>query len=105
MSFINYKTRKTCKNFVPTSDRSCRAKNAQKHFLKYLKDRICKIKQYRNYILMLINQNILAILRTNLKRKIYENLYTKETTSKAATTKLLSKIPNKMKISNEKFYL
>ena len=90
---------------MPTSDRSCRAKNAQKHFLKYLKDRICKIKQYRNYILMLINQNILAILRTNLKRKIYENLYTKETTSKAATTKLLSKIPNKMKISNEKFYL
>ena len=54
---------------------------------------------------MLINQNILAILRANLKRKIYENLYTKETTSKAATTKLLSKIPNKMKISNEKFYL
>ena len=42
--------------------RSWRAKNAPKLSSKYLKDRICKIKQYLNYILMIINQNILAIL-------------------------------------------
>ena len=51
--------------------RSWRAKNAPKLSSKYLKDRICKIEQYLNYILMIINQNILAILRTflNLKKK------------------------------------
>ena len=46
--------------------RSWRAKNAPKLSSKYLKDRICKIKQYLNYILMIINQNILANLRTFL---------------------------------------
>ena len=44
-----------------------RAKNAPKLSSKYLKDRICKIKQYLNYILMIINQNILAILRIFFK--------------------------------------
>ena len=34
-----------------------------------------------------------------------EKLYTKETTSKAATTKFLSKIPSRKKISNEDFNL
>ena len=43
--------------------RDWRAKNAPKLSSKYLKDRICKIKQYLHYILMTINQNILAILR------------------------------------------
>ena len=46
--------------------RSWRAKNAPKLSSQYLKD-ICKIKQYLNYILMIINQNILAILKTFLK--------------------------------------
>ena len=46
--------------------RSWRAKYAPKLSSKYLKDRICKIKQYLNYILMIINQNILANLRTFL---------------------------------------
>ena len=56
---------------------------------------------------MIINQNILAILRTfsNLKKKHYEEFYTKETTSKAVTTVFISKIPNKKKISNEQFKL
>ena len=51
--------------------RSWTAKNAPKFSSKYLKDRICKIKQYLNYILVIINQNILAILRKflNLKKK------------------------------------
>ena len=38
-------------------------------------------------------------------KKFYEKLYTKETTSKAAITEFLSKIPNRKKISNEQFYL
>ena len=45
-------------NSVLTSDGSWRAKNTQKPFSKYLKDRICKTKQYLNYILMIMNQNI-----------------------------------------------
>ena len=85
--------------------RSWRAKNAPKLSSKYLKDRICKIKQYLNYILMIINQNILAILRTflNLKKKRKnEKLYTKQT-STAATTNFLRKIPNRKKKSNKHF--
>ena len=50
--------------------RSWRAKNAPKRYSKYLKDSTCKIKQYLNYILMMINQNILAILRTLLNLEI-----------------------------------
>ena len=58
-----------------------------------------------NYILMIINQNILAILRAFLNlQKFYEKLYTKQT-STAATTEFLSKIPNRKKISNEHFNL
>ena len=55
--------------------RSWRAKNSPKHSSKYFKDRIWKIKQYLNYILMIINQNILAIQWTflNLQKK-YEFL-------------------------------
>ena len=53
-----------------------------------------------------INQNILAVLRTflNLQMKLWK-IYIKETTSKAATTEFLSKIPNRKKISNEDFNL
>ena len=53
--------------------RSWRAKNVPKLSSKYLKYRLWKIKQYSNYILMIIiNQNILAILKTflNLQRKL-----------------------------------
>ena len=52
--------------------RNRRSKNAPKLTLKYLKDRICKIKQYLNNILMITNQNILAILKTflNPQKKI-----------------------------------
>ena len=54
---------------------------------------------------MIINQNILAILRAFLNlQKFYEKLYTKQT-STAATTEFLSKIPNRKKISNEHFNL
>ena len=63
---------------------------------------------------MMINQNILAILRTfsnhltfgnpkDICKKFYEKLCTKETSSKAAATKFLSKLPNRKKISKERF--
>ena len=57
-------------------DRSWRAKNTPKLSSKYLKDRIRKIKQYLNYILMMIiTQNIHAILRTlsNLQKNFMKN--------------------------------
>ena len=38
-------------------------------------------------------------------KEFYENLYIKETTPKAAPTKLLSKIPSRKKISNDQFNL
>ena len=82
-------------------------KNGLKSFLKYLREGICKIKQYLNYIMMIINQNILATLLTfsNLQKNLYEKPYTKQTTSQAATTEFISKIPNRKEISNEQFHL
>ena len=55
---------------------------------------------------MIINQNILATLLTflNLQKNFYEKLYTKQTTSKTATTEFISKIPNRKEISNEQFH-
>ena len=108
INFINQKTNKQkVLNFVLKSDESLRVKNAPKPFLKYLRERISKIKQYLNYIEMIINQNILATLLTfsNLQKNFYEKLYTKQTTSKTATTEFISKIPNRKEISNEQFHL
>ena len=91
-----------------TNIRSWRARNAPQLSSKYLKQRICKIKEYLNYILITINQNILAILRTFLnlekKKKNYEKFYTKRTFT-AATTEFFWTIPNRKKISNEYFNL
>ena len=72
----------------------------QNLFSKYLKKGICKIKQYLNYILMIIkhSSNPTDILKS--AKKFYENLYTKETTSTTATTEFITKIPNTKKISN-----
>ena len=56
---------------------------------------------------MIINQIILAILRTFLnlqKTKNYEKLYIEQTFT-AATTEFVRKIPNRKKISNEHFNL
>ena len=56
---------------------------------------------------MIINQNILAILRTFLnlqKKKNYEKLYTKWT-STTATADFVCKSPNRKKISYENFNL
>ena len=84
MNFVNWKTNKLkVLNFKPTSYGSWRVKNAPKLFSKCLNKRICKIKQYLNYIMMIVNEKIVAILRTfsNLEKNLCENLYTKETTS------------------------
>ena len=70
--------------------RDWRTKNVPKLSSKYLKDRICKIKQYLNYILMIISQNIQAILRTFLNLKKNEKLF-------------VQKIINRKKISNKHF--
>ena len=43
-----------------TSDGNWSAKKAPNLFSKHLKDRICKIKQYLNDTLMIINQNTLS---------------------------------------------
>ena len=45
------------------------------------------------------SKNCKIILKSS--KKIYENLYTKQITSKAATTEFLSKIPSRKKISSE----
>ena len=49
---------------------------------------------------MIINQNVQEIVRAflNLQKKIYEKLYTKQT-STAAITEFLSKIPYRKKVS------
>ena len=98
-------------NFVLTlDDGSWRAKNAPKLSSKYLMDRICKIKQYSNYInwwnkskYSSSPKDILksATTKKRKEKKKKEKLYTKETTSKSATNGFLSKIPNIKKISNE----
>ena len=56
--------------FVLALGRSWKPKNAPKLSSKCLKFRTCKIKQYLNYILMIINQNILPILGTFLNLQI-----------------------------------
>ena len=48
------------------------AKKAQKLASEYLKDRISKIKQDLNYILMIINQ-IIVVTFLNLQKKIMKN--------------------------------
>ena len=78
MNFIYYKTNKQkVLNFVLTLDRSWRAKNALKLLSKYLKHRICEIKQYLNHILIIINQNILAILTIffNFQKRLWKTLH------------------------------
>ena len=54
---------------------------------------------------MIINQNVLVILRTflNLQKKFIKKLCTKEEISKAPTTELFSKFSNRKEMSNEPF--
>ena len=56
---------------------------------------------------MIINQNILAILRafSNLKNYVIKNFTPSTQIPKAASAKFLSKIPNIKKLSKEQFNL
>ena len=85
-------------NFVLILSRSWKAKKALKFSTEYLKDRIWKFKQYLNYIVIIINQNILRTFLNLQKNKKNEKLHIKQ-------TEFLSKIPNIKKISNEHFNL
>ena len=93
-------------NFVLRSNANLRVKNVLKLFSEYLKEGMCKLKQYMNYIMMIINQNILTnlLIFSNLQKCFYKKLYTKETTSKTSTTEFISKISNRKKGSNEQFH-
>ena len=73
-------------NFMLTSDENWSSKNDQKPLSKFLKNRICKLKQYLSYILMITNQNILAILSMfqNL-----QNIFMKHITRRRQIPKLL----------------
>ena len=77
-----------------------------KTFFKVLERKNMQNQTRSRFILMIINQNILATLLTfsNLQKQFYERFYTKETTFKTATTAFHSQIPNR-KISNEQFHL
>ena len=87
--------------------RSWGAKNVPKLSSKYLKDRICKIKQYLNNRYLIIHQNILAILRTflNLKKKMKNSTPNELPQLLLLNTEFARKIPNRKKISNEHFNL
>ena len=61
-----------------------------------------KIKECLNHILIKINQNNPTDILKSAKN-LYEKIYTKEATSKAATTEFLRKVPNWKKESNEQF--
>ena len=67
----------------------------------------CKIKQYLNYILLIINQNILVIQRTfpNLQKYFKNFTPSRQLPKLLLLTKFFSKIPNRNKISNEQFNL
>ena len=78
-----------------------------KTFFKVLERKNLRNETESEFILMIINQNILASLLafSNLKKNFYETFYTKEVTFKTTTTKFLSQIPNRKNISNEQFHL
>ena len=81
-------------------------KNAPKRSSKYLKDRICKIKQYLNYLLMIVNKKYSSNPIQDLfksSKKIMKNA-TPSRPSTAVATEFLRKIPKRKKISNEHFF-
>ena len=51
------------------------SEKCSKKFSRYLKDKICEIKQYLNYILIIINENILVTVRkfSNLQKICMRN--------------------------------
>lgn len=82
-------------NFMLILNGSSRTKNTLKPFSRYLKDKICKIKQ----------ANIIATGMTfSFANNLYKNLCTKERTSKATTTEFRNKtLLKKRKYSTNNF--
>ena len=74
-------------------------KNAEKLFPKYFKGRIWNFKQNMNYILMIINQNILAILRTflNLQQNFLKRFTQRRLLPKLLLLSFLAKIQTEKK--------
>ena len=75
-------------------------------FFKVLERKNMQNQTRSEFILMIINQNILASLLTfsNLQKNFYEKFCTKEATFETATTKFLRQILNRKNISNEQFH-
>ena len=88
-------------------DVSWRVKNVQKLFSNYLKDKNLQsqtiFELYTDDNKTKYSSNPKEILKS--AKKSYERLYTQETSSKAASTEFLSKVPNRNKRSNELFTL
>ena len=92
---------------LPTIRWKLEGEKFYKTFFKVLERKNMQNQTRPEFILMIINQNILASLLTfsNLQKNFYEKFYTKEATFKTATTEFLSQIPNRKNISNEQFHL
>ena len=82
-------------------------KKCSKTFFKVLERKNGQNQTRSEFILMILNQNILESLLTfsNLQKNFYEKIYTKQATIKTATAEFLSQIPNRRNISNERFKL
>ena len=108
MNFTNWKRNKQkVKKLRRTIRWKLEGEKCSKTFFKVLERKNMRNQARSEFILMIINQNILASLLafSNLKKNFYEKLYTKEVTFKTATTGFLSQIPNRKNISNEQFHL
>ena len=105
MNLIKWKTKKKkVLNFVLTSDGTWRTKKeCWKTFSKVLLRQNLEIQTkselYTDDNKSKYSSNPKDVFKS--ATKFFETLYTQETTSKAATTKFLSKNPNRKKISNE----
>ena len=92
---------------LPTIRWKLEGKKCSKTFFKVLERKNMRNQRRSEFILMIINQTILASLLafSNLKKNLYEKFYSKEVTFKTTTTEFLSQIPNRKDRSNEQFHL
>ena len=98
MNFTNWKTNKQKVKYCPTIRWKLEGEKCTKTFFKVLQRKNMRNQTRSEFILMIINQNILASLLTfaNLQKHFSVKFYTKEATFK---------IPNRKNISNEQFHL
>ena len=87
----------------PTIRWKLEGEKCSKTFFKVLERKNMGKQTRSEFILMVINQTILASLLafSNLKKNLYEKLYTKEVTFKTATTEFLCQTPNRKNMSNK----